>query len=106
MKPIRIITTTVELLEDGEKIARLMLDEKHIACAQITGPITSYYMWEEKQQKSDEYLVTLKTTIEAAAAVEKRLKEIHPYELPEILCHRDVDASDEYAGWLKEEVES
>ena len=104
MSPLVIISTTIEEKNDGEKIARLLLDEKLVACAQLSSPITSYYRWEGNIVESVEFSLTLKTTASLCEQVRARLKETHPYELPEIIVQTVEESSAEYMKWLESEV--
>ena len=105
MHSLIIISTTFEHKNDGEKIARLLLDERLVACAQLSGPITSYYRWNDQVDQSTEFTLTLKTTASLYKKVETKIKEVHPYELPEIMAHEVTQGSREYQRWVKDEVE-
>jgi len=104
MYPFVIISTTFENKNDGEKIARLLLEEKLIACAQLSGPITSYYRWEGSIAASTEFSLSLKTTESLGEQVKTRLIETHPYELPEIVIQAVTGSSVEYMEWVENEV--
>ena len=104
MSPLIIISTTVEEKNDGEKMARLLLDEKLVACAQLSSPITSYYRWEGNIVESVEFSLTLKTTAPLCEQVKARLKETHPYELPEVIVQTITESSTEYMEWVENEV--
>lgn len=104
MPSLVVISTTFEHKNDGEKIARLLLDERLIACAQLSGPITSYYRWDGKINQATEFTLTLKTTLSLHERVEERLKEVHPYELPEIIAQVVSEGSNEYQEWVGNEV--
>jgi periplasmic divalent cation tolerance protein len=104
MLTLVMISTTFESKEDAEKTARLLLNERLIACAQVSGPITSYYRWEGSIATSTEFTLTLKTTAELCEQVNTRLKETHPYQLPEIVAQTSTEGSVEYAEWVESEV--
>lgn len=104
MNPFVIISTTFENKSDGEKISRLLLGEKLIACAQLSSPITSYYRWEGEITASTEFTLTVKTTEPLCEKVKTRLKEIHPYELPEIVVQTVTESSVEYMQWVEDET--
>lgn len=98
------ISTTVEKRRDAERIANVLAERKLAACTQIIGPITSVYRWKGKLQKSKEWLCLIKTTRQRYRAVEKVLKEIHPYKLPEIIAVPVVYESKDYREWTRREV--
>ncbi len=104
MDSLIIISTTFEQKEDGARVARLLLDERLVACAQLSGPISSYYHWDGSIADSMEFSLSLKTTGSLYAKVEARLKDIHPYELPEIISQTVTHVSEEYMEWVKSEV--
>ena len=104
MHSLIIISTTFEQKEDGVKIARLLLEERLVACAQLSGPISSYYHWNGRVADSTEFSLTLKTIASLYERVEARLNVIHPYELPEIVSHTVTQVSKEYKEWVKNEV--
>jgi len=104
MASLVLISTTVEEKIDGKKMAQLLLNEKLVACAQLSGPITSYYRWDEDIVDSTEFGLTLKTTASLCEQVTARLKETHPYELPEIIVQTVRESSAEYLKWVENEV--
>lgn len=97
------ISTTVAKRSDAERIAKILVDKKLSACTQIVGPITSVYRWKGKVEKSKEWLCLIKTTRQRYRAVEKTLKEIHPYGLPEIIAVPIIEGSLEYFRWIESE---
>lgn len=104
MLTLVIISTTFETKEDAEKTAQLLLDERLIACAQVSGPITSYYRWEGSIANSTEFTLTLKTTSKLCEQIITQLKEYHPYDLPEIVIQSSTQGSVEYVKWVESEV--
>jgi len=104
MKPIVIISTTLEKKQDAERLANLLLDRKLIACAQVLGPITSIYRWQGVTTSATEFALSLKTTPACSKTVKSLLCENHPYDLPEIIVQEIGESSDDYANWLYGEV--
>lgn len=105
MKPIILISTTFENNADAERIARLLLDRKLIACAQVTGPITSFYRWQGETTTAAEFSLSLKTTPSCTEDVKTLLSREHPYDLPEIIVQEIVHSSKEYSRWVHGEVQ-
>ncbi len=105
MKSIILITTTLENKEDAVRIAGLLLDRKLIACAQISGPITSLYRWEGVKTSATEFCLSLKTTPPCMEAVKALLCQEHPYDLPEIIVQEIHNSSNEYSRWVYGEVQ-
>lgn len=77
-----------------------MVSERLAACANIA-EISSVYSWKGKIEEGGEFLCLLKTPPRNRAALERRLAEIHPYEVPEIACVA-ASSSGPYARWLSE----
>ncbi len=105
MKTIVIISTTLENKADAERIASLLLERHLIACAQISGPITSLYRWEGVTTSSTEFSLSLKTTTGSTETVKALLSQEHPYDLPEIIVQEIDHSSKEYAHWVYGEVQ-
>lgn len=98
------IFTTVAKRDDAERIAITLSDKKLSACTQIIGPINSVYRWKGKVEKSKEWVCIVKTKISQYKKIEKVIKKIHPYELPEIIAVPIIKGSREYLGWMEKEI--
>lgn len=105
MKNLLLVSTTFSRQEDAERIARLLLDRKLIACAHISGPITSVYRWQEKVNTAPEYTMSVKTTPQHWQTLQDILVREHPYELPEIVGQEIPHVGDAYYDWVCGEVE-
>lgn len=86
--------------EEAEKIARCLLDEKLIACANIIGPISSLFWWTGKVERTKEYIVLMKSRMDLFEKLSKRVKALHSYEVPEIIALPIVKGSRAYMKWL------
>jgi periplasmic divalent cation tolerance protein len=98
------VVTTVDSAEKAEQIATTLINERLAACVQIDGPITSVYRWDGEIQRDQEWRCTIKTIAERSDEMLRRLEEIHPYDVPEILATRVDQASEGYARWARENV--
>lgn len=105
MKSIIIVSTTLESREEAEKLARLVVDDRLVACAQISGPITSFYRWQGKVESAAEFTLSMKTTIQRLPDLEARLIELHPYDVPEIISRGLDGVNGEYLDWVYGEVQ-
>ncbi len=85
--------------ERADGLARTLVDEGLAACVNVHGPMTSTYRWQGQIAVEPERQVVIKTTRTRLAALETRLRALHPYELPEFVVI-DAAASDDYAGWV------
>lgn len=91
-----IVLTTFPDEEDANDVITEVLKNRLAACMQ-TIPIDSHYIWEDKVCHDKEVLVLFKTSWESYDALEGKLKELHPYDTPEIIA---VDIEKGYKGYL------
>ena len=100
MSDYLVVTTSVPNKEVAEEIAHRLL-RKHIAsCVQIIGPIESHYWWENKLNKSVEYLCLAKTKKEFYSRLEAEIIEHHPYTTPEVYATPITHAFGGYQSWI------
>ncbi len=99
MNAIEIHTTT-DQKGVAETIARELVAQRLAACVQVSGPITSTYRWQDKVETTEEWCCTIKTAARLYEQVEARIRELHPYEEPEIIAVRIERASATYLLWL------
>jgi periplasmic divalent cation tolerance protein len=98
------IFTTTEKKEDAEKIARNLVEKRVAGCVQIVGPVRSNYWWKGNLETAEEWLCLIKSKGELYAQIEGAIKELHPYEIPEIIALPIVAGSKDYLEWLKNEL--
>ena len=98
------VVTAIEKREDAEKIAKALVEKRLAACVQILGPIVSTYWWKGTIERAEEWLCIIKSKKKLYEELEKSIKEIHPYETPEIFALPVVAGSKEYLKWLSNEV--
>lgn len=101
-----LVLTTVETAEEGERLARLLVESALAACVQILPPMTSIYRWEGRIERAHESLLLIKTTRAAYPHLEAAIKTNHSYQTPEILALSVEAGSKGYLGWLEEMVAS
>ncbi len=98
------IFTTVEKKEDAEKIAKIVVEKRLAGCVQVLGPIKSTYWWKGNIESAEEYLCIMKSKKNFYAELEKTIKEIHPYEIPEIIALPIIAGYENYLKWLTAEL--
>ncbi len=101
-----VILTTTETKKEAENIAAYMIEKRLCACAQVSGPIKSWYWWENKVESSEEWQVKLKTLHKNYQKVEEALKSIHPYDLPQIIGLPVIEAYNQYAKWVIDNLDT
>ena len=104
MKGCVQVSTTTENRSDAETISNEVVKRRLAACAQVMGPIVSTYWWKDRLEKEEEWLCLIKTTEENYDRLERAIREIHPYEEPEIIAVPIVAGSQGYLEWLQKEV--
>ena len=104
MKEYIQVFTTVEKREDADRIASSVVNKRVAACAQILGPIHSTYWWKGKVEEAGEWLLMMKTRQDLFTALEKEIKTVHPYEVPEITAVPIVAGSEPYLQWIEDET--
>jgi periplasmic divalent cation tolerance protein len=99
------ITTTTSNRTDAEKIAAALVERRLAACVQVSGPLTSTYRWQGNVETSEEWSCTIKTSRAQLDAIRQTFREIHPYEVPELIATPIVDGGEAYLKWLEEQVD-
>ena len=98
-----MILTTFPSLASAEEVIGELFQKKLIACAQIDGPVRSYYRWDGKLNDVEEWRVLLKTTSEKLEDLELEIRRIHDYDTPQWLI-LEAKASVEYLKWVNESM--
>jgi periplasmic divalent cation tolerance protein len=86
--------------EEGRRIARALIAEQLAACVNIVDNICSIYRWQGGIQSSPESLLTIKTRANLIPAIESRLRELHSYDVPELVAVPIVRGAQPYLEWL------
>ncbi|HYA12705.1 MAG TPA: divalent-cation tolerance protein CutA [Syntrophales bacterium] len=100
---IQVVTTTSKK-GDAEKIATTLVERKLAACVQILGPITSTYRWKGNIETAEEWQCVIKSRKDLYKDIEKAIKSVHPYEVPEIVALPITTGSGDYLDWLQGEL--
>ena len=98
MKPV-IIVSTFPSKQSVTGIANKLVRKKLVACVNMT-KISSVYTWKGKMQNQNEYLAFFKTTKKNQSTLKKELKELHPYDVPEIAEINVESINQPYMKWL------
>jgi periplasmic divalent cation tolerance protein len=98
----RLVLTTVGDRAGAERLARSLVGERLAACVNLLPGVRSVYRWKDAVEESDEILLVIKTTHAAHAALAARVRELHPYELPELVTLDPAEIDPAYARWIAE----
>ena len=88
------------------EIAKLVIIRRVAACAQVSGPIISFYNWKQSMEQSEEWKVTIKTSEERFKEVETSIRIVHSYDVPGIIATPLIRVSEDYADWMDEQLAS
>jgi len=100
-----IVLTTTSSVEEAERVARGLLEKKLVACVNIVRDVKSIYWWQGAIEETVEALVVAKTRHDKLEAVEKTIRELHSYKVPEIIALPVIAGGDDYLGWLDKTVD-
>lgn len=98
------VQVSIDDEELAHVLARRLLDERLVACAQVLGPMTSHYRWQGMVETAREWLVVLKTEADRADALVAELSRVHPAENPEILVLPVAGGAPDYLAWVRAET--
>ena len=100
----RIVLTTIGSEIDALAMARTLVDERLAACVNVLPAMTSIYRWKGSVEQDTEHQVVIKTAADRLPALEARLRQLHPYELPEFLVLDVAGGGAAYLAWVRESV--
>ncbi len=98
----QLILCTCPDRECAENIATAVVDQRLAACVSILPGIHSIYHWQGKRESADEILLLIKTHSQAYGALEHLVRQLHPYELPEIIAVPVENGLPAYLDWISE----
>ena len=101
-----IVLCTVPSTEKAKDIAENLVAERLCACVNILDQVQSIFRWQAEIQNDPEVLMILKTTQDRYVDLEKRLNELHPYDVPEIIALPIARGTQSYLDWIQAEVSS
>jgi periplasmic divalent cation tolerance protein len=104
MSGIQLLYSTVSSVKDAENIADKLVVDRLAACVSFVPRITSVYRWEGRLERESETLLIIKTASDKVDQTISRLKELHPYEVPEIIVLPIERAFDPYVEWVVAET--
>ncbi|MGA2463129.1 MAG: divalent-cation tolerance protein CutA [Thermodesulfobacteriota bacterium] len=99
-----VVFVTCGSEEEALKIAHSLVEERLAACVNLVSPVRSIYRWEGKIWDEKEWILFIKTQKERFEELEKKVKSLHSYSVPEIIGLPIVEGSSSYLQWLLEET--
>jgi periplasmic divalent cation tolerance protein len=100
-----IVLVTCGSEEEALKIANALVEDRLAACVNLVAPIRSIYRWEGKIWDEKEWLLIIKTQKHRFEELEKKVKSLHSYSVPEITSIPITEGSSAYLDWIRENIE-
>ena len=97
-----LVYCTVGNITEAKKISHLLVEKRLAACCNVIPGLLSTYRWQGEIQQEDEFLLLIKTAARKYAQLEKEIKMIHSYSVPEIIAVPVADVSPAYLDWILE----
>ena len=102
-RSVEVVLLTAPDSEVAARLARVLVGEGLAACVNVVPGVRSIYRWQGALQEDAEVLLVLKTRVERCAALAARVKDLHPYALPEVLELPATGGSEAYLDWVRTE---
>lgn len=99
LSPLIILCTCPDRTT-AERIAETVVSERLAACVNIAPGLTSIYRWEGQVQREAELLLLIKTRQAVYPQLEARIRELHPYQVPELIALPIQTGSAAYLNWI------
>lgn len=99
MQQYATIMSTAATKEEGQRLARGLVEAKLAACVQLL-PIESFYVWDDAVRNDAEVLLLMKTRRSCFDAIRAYLKDHHSYDTPELVCLDIVEGEQRYLDWI------
>ena len=104
-KNLRVVLVTCPSVALAHKIARAVVKKRLAACVNIVrSPIESFYTWKGRLESAREHLLLIKTTAARLPHLEKEVKRLHTYEVPEFIALPVTEVSPSYLDWVSKSV--
>ena len=104
-KKVLIVLVTCPSITLARKIARAVIQNRLAACVNVVrSPVESFYTWKGKLETAREHLLLIKTTTARLPQLEREVKRLHSYEVPEFIVLPITEGSADYLSWLTDSV--
>ncbi|NPA97685.1 MAG: divalent-cation tolerance protein CutA [Crenarchaeota archaeon] len=100
-----VVLVTASSMEEAMRIARRVVEEKLAACVNIVNGVRSVYVWKGNVEEGSEVLLIMKTREDVLQRLIERVKELHSYEVPEVIAIEIANGLSAYLEWIDRVVE-
>ncbi len=97
-----VVLVTASSADEATRIAEVVVEERLAACVNLIGPIRSIYRWRDEVRSDPEMLMLVKTSRRQFDALEQRVRELHSYDVPEVIALDVAQGSIPYLEWIAE----
>src|SRR5712675_808633 len=97
----RVVLVSCGSIAEARKIGRNVVEKKLAACANVVPSVQSIYRWKGKVERAREVLVVIKTTVNRLPELEREMKQLHSYDVPEFIVLPIIAGSRKYLAWLQ-----
>lgn len=101
-----VVLVTVPSADQGAAMARTLVDERLAACVNVIPGLRSIFFWEGRLQEEGEALLVVKTGRDRYGALQRRILDLHPYSVPEVLALPVETGAPDYLAWVRESVQT
>ena len=99
-----VVYTTIDNIQDARKIAKALVEEQLVACVNIIPNIESIYRWRGEIEEDSEFVLIIKTVDDNVEKTIQRIKELHSYELPDVIALPVIGGLKEYLEYIVNET--
>jgi periplasmic divalent cation tolerance protein len=100
----RLFLTTAPTREEANSIATELVSRHLAACVNILGPLASVYQWQGEVERSEEFLLLIKSTENNSSAIQDAIRELHSYKIPELIAFTIESGLESYLNWITSSV--
>jgi periplasmic divalent cation tolerance protein len=101
---VAVIYSTIDKIQDARRIAHILVEEQLVACVNIIPRIESIYKWKGKIENDEEVVIIAKTVDANVKKTIQRIKQLHTYELPDIIVLPIIGGLKDYLDYIADET--
>jgi len=99
-----VVLSTCASAEEGQRVARALVEKRLAACVNLIGGVRSVYRWNDVIEDEEEVLLVIKTSRPLVTELQVEIERLHSYEVPEFIALPIVEGSESYLAWMNREL--